>query len=397
MRKIGLFLDTQPANGGVFQYNLSILDAVAALPPDRYQAVIAYTAPHWQEHLSRYPVRAIFVNYHFTARVTGILLNLMRIPLPLWHRLAPLLQRHARQLIGERCDLWLFPSQDSVSYQLPLPSLTTILDLAHRYVKRFPESASSYEYLLRERGFANLCRWAKGVLVDSETGRRQVMESYGLPRERVHPLPYVAPFYMHAASLQPDFAVRYHLPEKFLFYPAQFWEHKNHRNLLKAFASLKKDLPDLKLVLAGAKKNAYDAVIALVRELNLTDDVQFLGYVPNEDMSELYRLARALVMPTYFGPTNIPPLEASVVGCPVAISGVSAMQDQLGDSVLVFDPDSVEEIAGCIRRLWTDDRLCADMSAAGRERMAAWGQAAFNTRLTEIIDQLFEDRPELRP
>jgi len=202
---------------------------------------------------------------------------------------------------------------------------------------------------------------------------------------------------MHAKGVPPGFDSRYRLPAKYLFYPAQFWEHKNHGNLLKAVAALKSDLPDLKLVLAGSKKNAYDAVVSLVQELHLTEDVLFLGYVPNEDMPELYRRARALVMPTYFGPSNIPPLEASVVGCPVAVSTVSSMPEQLGDSALLFDPDSVDEIAGCICRLWTDDELCSRIAAAGKEKMATWGQKEFNARLEEIIGQVVESQSERRP
>ena len=103
-------------------------------------------------------------------------------------------------------------------------------------------------------------------------------------------------------------------------------------------------------------------------------------------MPELYRRARALVMPTFCGPTNIPPLEAFVVGCPVAISGIYGMPDQVGDAGLLFDPESVEEIVDCIRRLWTDDRLCAELSERGKTRADSWGPRQFNERLREIVE-----------
>lgn len=388
MKKIGLFLDALPNTGGAFQYNLSMLDAVTSLPADRYRVVVAYTSEQWQDFFRELQVETLYVNYHFAARVWGIALNLLNIPLRFWRAMAPYLQKHARALANERCDLWIFPSQDVVSYQVPLPSLVTILDLAHRVEKKFPESASWSEYLIRERTFANICRWSEGVLVQTELGRRQIVDAYGMPAEKINILPLVPPGYIYAEGFPDGFDSRYHLPARYLFYPAQFWEHKNHGNLLRAMARLKPELPDLKLVLAGAKKNAYDAVVSLVQELHLTEDVQFLGYVPNDDMPELYRRARALVMPTYFGPSNIPPLEAGVVGCPVAISNVSSMPEHLGDSALLFDPDSVDEIADCIRRLWTDDELCANMAESGKQRMAAWGQREFNARLAEIIDRV---------
>jgi len=258
----------------------------------------------------------------------------------------------------------------------------------HRYERHFPESLSWWEYVTRERNYSNICQWAKGVLVDSEVGRQQVAQSYGMPLERIHVLPFVAAPYIRETRTPPDFDSRYPLPAKFIFYPAQFWEHKNHKRLINAIARLKKDLPDLALVLAGSPKNAYDSVIKLVNELGLTNDVHFLGYVPDEYMPELYRRARALVMPTFYGPTNIPPLEAFVAGCPVAISGTYGMPEQSGDAALFFNPESVEEIADCVRRLWTDDRLCAELVRNGKKRADNWGQKQFNERLRDIIDQL---------
>ncbi|HEY5974602.1 MAG TPA: glycosyltransferase family 1 protein [Geobacteraceae bacterium] len=397
MKKIGLFLDALPNTGGAFQYNLSMLEAVASLPADRFRVVIAYTSREWREFFQGRQVETVYVNYHFAARVWGIVLNLLNSPLQFWRILSPVMQKHARTLLKERCDLWLFPSQDVVSYQVPLPALVTILDLAHRVERKFPESASKFEFLLRERTFANICRWSTGVLVQTELGREQVIDAYGMPAEKIHTLPLVPPGYMYAEKLPAGFDTRYQLPAKYLFYPAQFWEHKNHKNLLKAMSTLKHDFPDLKLVLAGSKKNAYDTVVLMVQELNLSEDVQFLGYVPNEDMPELYRRARALVMPTYFGPSNIPPLEACIVGCPVAISNVSSMSEHLGDSALVFDPDSVDKIADCIRWLWTDDLLCARMAESGKQQMAKWGQREFNVRLEEIIGQVVSGRSERHP
>ena len=85
------------------------------------------------------------------------------------------------------------------------------------------------------------------------------------PAEHIHVLPQVAPKYMFSSRKPRDFDRRHKLPVKYIFYPAQFWEHKNHENLLRAMADLKGELPDLKLVLAGGKKNAYNAVVSLTK------------------------------------------------------------------------------------------------------------------------------------
>jgi glycosyltransferase involved in cell wall biosynthesis len=386
-RKIGLFLDCTPPRGE-FQVNQFVLDAVSALPPERFSVVVAYSSGLWSEYLKNYNLKTILVPGGFWGRAFCLGWTLLGLPMGLWRRICPLFHPLARAFLREKCDLWIFPSQNSRSYQIPVPALGSIHDLMHRYERSFPEASSRREYLYRERMFANVCRWAKGVLVDSEVGRQQVAESYGMPLERIHVLPFVAPPYIRETRTPPDFDSRYPLPAKFIFYPAQFWEHKNHKRLIKAVAGLKKDLPDLALVLAGSPKNAYDSVVRLIHDLGLTNDVHFLGYVPDAYMPELYRRARALVMPTFYGPTNIPPLEAFVVGCPVAISGIYAMPEQAGGAALLFNPTSVEEIADCVRRLWTDDRLCAELVANGKKQADTWGQKQFNERLLHIIDQV---------
>lgn len=390
MKKIGLFLDADPNHGGTFQYNRNILDGVAALPRDRFSVVVGYTAPVWREYLDKYDLPVVPVPRAPLSQAGFLLWNFLRLPVGLWRRACRFFHPKARAFLRERCDLWIFPSQEDLSYQMPLPALVTIHDLMHRYERRFPESGTPREYRYRERKYRGICRWSKGVLVDAGIGREQVVESYGMEPERVHVLPHIAPGYMHSVETPPDFDLRYQLPGKFLFYPAQFWQHKNHGNLLRAMAVVKEEHPDLKLVLAGGRKNAYDAVVDLVAELGLARDVTFLGYVPDADMPELYRRARALVMPTYYGPTNIPPLEAFAAGCPVAVSGVYGMPEQVGDAALLFHPDSVEEIAGCIRGLWSDDRLCALLVEKGRQRLADWGRPQFNARLREIIEQVLE-------
>ena len=92
-----------------------------------------------------------------------------------------------------------------------------------------------------------------------------------------------------------------------------------------------------------------------------------------------------LVMPTYYGPTNIPPIEAFVLGCPVATSNIYAMPEQLGNAALLFNPNSVQEIASTIERLWTDEKLRHELIKRGKMWTKNWGQRQFNQRLWEIV------------
>ena len=152
---------------------------------------------------------------------------------------------------------------------------------------------------------------------------------------------------------------------------------------------MRHELPDVRLVCVGAAKNGYESTVALVRELDVEEQVRLLGYVPDADMAEFYRRARALVMPTFFGPTNIPPLEAFATGCPAAVSRVYAMPEQVGDAALLFDPASVSDMANVIRRLWLDDALCRELARRGREGAEQWADSHFAERLGAILRRVY--------
>jgi len=387
MKKIGIFLGSDPGSGGMFQYSLAVLEALSELPRDDYEVVVAFFNPTWQSYIEPLGLKHVSLGGE-TGRellTLGKTWRILCLPVAPWKKFFWRLDPVARALHDEQCNLWVFPAQDHWGYLAPVPSLVSIHDLMHRYEPQFPEVSSWGRYFLREYRFRNICRQAKAVLVDSEVGRTHVMESYGLSRDRIFPLPYLPPRYIYSEGLPDGFDARYALPSRFLFYPAQFWQHKNHDRLLQAIAMVRKDCPDISLVLAGPKRYEYEQLVNRVEELNLQDHVFFTGYVPDADLPEFYRRARALVMPTFFGPTNIPPLEAFALGCPVAISGIYGIPEQVGHAALLFDPRSIEEMAHAIFSLWRDDELCRVLKARGMDRVKTWEKFDFNNCLSKIL------------
>jgi len=386
-KKIGLFLTAEPYGGGSYQYSQSILDAVSALPKDRYEIIVACNQKAWIPLLLSDSIKFFHLKRRsFLWRIfSGKLWLHSKILLPLLRKYFHYLNSDVRQIIQEDCDLWIFPAQDTWSYILPVNSLSPIHDLMHRYEKRFPEVSSGLTYQNRENHYKNVCRFSRGILVDSEVGKRQVIESYNVNEEILHVLPFIAPPYVYEKDNIPKKNLEQRLPSKFFFYPAQFWKHKNHEQLVRATGYLCNKVPDIKIVFAGSSKNAYSDVRLLVSNSSLSDHVIFLGYIPDHDMVSIYRRARALIMPTYFGPTNIPPLEAFALGCPVAISNIYGIPEQVGDAALMFDPSNTHEIADVMYRLWTDDSLCISLSEKGRKRAALWNNVTFQRRFADII------------
>jgi glycosyltransferase involved in cell wall biosynthesis len=385
MKRIGIVLGSSPG-GGVYQYAQAVFDAVLRFPEDQYELVIAYSHPVWLNHIPTGRAKLVHLDQSIRSKILNRVWHIGGLPMSLWRGVAPKIDPNVQILVNEKCDLWINPSNDNWAFRAPVPALGTIHDLMHIYEPNFPEVGSAAELKEREFHFVETCRWAKGIAVDSAIGKKHVVDAYKVAPEKVFVLPYIAPKYIYDDS--PQINLPYDLPAKYFFYPATFWLHKNHAGLFSAVAKLKDRYPDIRLVLAGAKQNGYEEAVKQVQALGISDNVIFLGYVPDEHMFELYRRARALIMPSFFGPTNIPQLEAFVAGCPVAASGVYGVPDQVGDAALLFDPKSSDEIAEAMERLWTGDALCNCLIEKGKERASEWGPVQFSQRLREIVDAL---------
>lgn len=370
----------------MFQYAQCILGALSAIQArEKLEVVVAFGDQKWVPIIEQFHLPSVQLRHWTTGNLIARTLMSLFIPancaLLISRRMNPVVIQLARL----RCDLWIFPAQDELTWQVGGQVVGTIHDLMHRYERHFPEAGNWWRYGVREHRFRNIARQSTAVLVDSQTGKQHVLDSYASCSDKTHALPYVAPDYIWGGRVRPDFDSYYQLPAKFYFYPAQFWQHKNHRRLIDALAEARRVCSDMALVLSGGFKHEYESVRQQVSEAGLTDAVRFVGYVPDSDMAGFYSRARGLVMPTFFGPTNIPPLEAMAIGCPVLISETYAMPEQCGDAALYFNPNSVAEIRDRMIKLWTDDRLYEQLIAHGRMRTEAWGQPQFEQRLGKIL------------
>ncbi len=386
MKKIGLYLSAAQHGGGMYQYNLALLNALRALPRNKFSLEIVFSEPSWGRHLQTGDFTTTYVTNSLLGKELGNIWIMSGLPVGVWRRVSSYFNPIIKLIKNSDCDLWIFPNQDSFPCQVPVRSLYAIFDLNHRYARGFPELSGNGRYRYREQYLRASCKLADGILVDSEVSKQQVRESYAIPSGKIFVLPFIPPHYIfeNARFYNENFLKE--LPEKYIFYPAQFWAHKNHISLLRAINKIKNVFPDIHLILVGAKHNSYLSVTQEIEKLGLQNQVHILGYVEDRYLPELFKRARAMVMPTYCGPTNIPPLEAFALGCPVAISSICSQQ--VGNAALTFDPYSVEEIAHCISQLWSDDELCEILRFRGIQKAKDWGEEQFGQKLCDIIDSL---------
>lgn len=186
------------------------------------------------------------------------------------------------------------------------------------------------------------------------------------------------------------------MPARYFFYPAQFWRHKNHALILHAIRLIAAETGEVVPVVFCGSYADYNRALnfkeveALAKELGVADRVRYLGVVPDEDLPALYSLSVGLVMPTFFGPTNFPPLEAWHYGRPVITSGIAGLREQIGDAGLLIDPRSAPELSRAMLQLWRDEALGAELARRGRQRLSCYSWETFIAKVAAILIEACE-------
>ena len=272
---------------------------------------------------------------------------------------------------------------------LDTPYIATVWDLQHRLQPWFPEVSADGIWAARETQYRYFLTRASFVIVGTEAGRDEVQLFYQVPKFRIVKLPHPTPF-LAQKKANPD-AVdvcrKYSIPKDYIFYPAQFWPHKNHINLLHAINIIReKHGIKLPLIFAGGDKGNAAFVKQTAQDLGLKDQLHFLGFVPQTDLYDLYRNASMLAYVSLCGPENLPPLEAFAIGCPVLASEVSGSREQFGDAALFCDPKNPQDMADKIYQLYSNHNLREELVSKGHLRATSWTAEDFVKGVFNIVD-----------
>lgn len=365
--KIGVIVIGSLQSGGGFNQALNAVSQMRRLCDDRFE--IEVYCCH-EESLS------ILKQLGFTGKYFRFALSDRLAVLANMHPLFGRFLRHViptgnfeRRLIRDGVDLVYFTAPCLYAIALcRLNYISTVWDLCHRDMPEFPEVRFDGEFESRELLSRSTLSKAYLILTDSAELAGRVEHRYGIDSERILPMPFSpAPFL--TTESKADNKIN-SIKGGYFFYPAQFWSHKNHIRILEALRLLKDRTVSARVVFCGKDYGNLNWVRENAARLEVADQVDFLGFVSPEEMDSLYDNCLAVLMPTYFGPTNIPPLEAWFKGKPLIYS--EHLRSQSRDAALLVDPDSAESLA---------EGMVAMLRAEVREEYVSRGRY----RLEEIM------------
>ncbi len=236
-----------------------------------------------------------------------------------------------------------------------VPTLAWIADFQHKYL---PDLFTHFNYWWREIGYRALSRAATAIMLSSEAARMDCEKFYPASKGKTEVLRF-------AIRMPPEDSVdttksirlKYHLPEKFIYLPNQFWKHKNHYRVVEALEEIKKRDKSVVIAVTGALKDGRNveypqSVMDKVKSAGCEQQFLYLGMIPREDIIPLMKASMAVLNPSLFEGWSTTVEEAKATGAPLLLSDIPVHREQALSDVLFFDPFDVTSIADQLLYAW---------------------------------------------
>lgn len=284
-------------------------------------------------------------------------------------------------------DAILLTTDSKMPFFLPRSciAVTLISDMA---VFRLPQTYQLSRVLLWRLQYLYVRRRANVFLAISEFTKSEISSLLKISPKQIYVLPCAASTGFTQAN-EPHIPVqeKYHLPENFLLFVGNFNPRKNLERTIKAF-DLAKEMAGFphQLVIAGEQGWKFDREKSL-QGLRHPEDIRFIGFVADADMSALYSAADLFLFPTLYEGFGIPVVEAQSCGTPVLTSNCSALPETGGEGAWYVDPCQVDDICDGILRILQDAQLRKQLIDKGYQNAAHFSWENTAKHLQEIIEE----------
>ncbi|MCZ2079466.1 MAG: glycosyltransferase family 4 protein [Bryobacteraceae bacterium] len=299
-------------------------------------------------------------NFHFCPQAVSARSRPARI---LWEQTAlPL------ALVKTRIDV-LFNPGFTAPLLCPCPMVTVFHDMQH---KRHPEYFRWFDLPFWRMLLLQAAVESHTLIAVSEATRNDILKYYRLPEKRIRVIPHgVDPLLFHIGERTGNF----------ILCISTLHPHKNLERLVRAFANFRRAHQAFRLVLAGLRGFHAEEIERLIKSLNLEAVVEITGWIPREQLRDLFRRAWAFIYPSTFEGFGMPVLEALAAGIPSACSDIEPLACISGSAALHFDPDDENAIANTLAVVTGDAEVRERLIAAGplRARQFSWKTTARET------------------
>jgi len=246
--------------------------------------------------------------------------------------------------------IFLGPS-DLIDYIENINFSYTIYDIQHKSYPFFPEYKGKEYYSQRDKILQEAANKSFKILVDTDRTKKDVNFYYNCPNEKLVVQPFI-PFLPKMIDEKKDYSLNENLKEKinlnenqkYFFYPAQFWAHKNHRYIIDFLNIQSKNKNNTyKVVCCGSNKGNRNFINKLAQTHSLENQLIIFDYLSDDEVIQLYKNCFGLLMPTYVARSTLPLYESFFLKKPVFYSN-DILDEKLYDYVIGFDLNNPKDL-----------------------------------------------------
>ncbi|MBT3981966.1 MAG: glycosyltransferase family 4 protein [Bacteriovoracaceae bacterium] len=372
--KIAFNVGSDLDSGGGFQYEAKIVELFSKLSHDRFEFYFFTTNKEVQQQYTDIGLNVDLLQEGILSKIHR---RIMRNDC--WLRIFSKFNLEKKKIEtdlinNQGVDLiyFLSPSLLALDFNI-IPYVFTVWDLCHRDFNEFPEVRNATQFNEREMLYSTVLKKAVAVTAVSKHLSSTIVDRYGVDSERVKVVNLLPGIHTQESLGNVDIKQKYGLSNDYIFYPAQFWPHKNHIYILKALRFLKENHNQkVDAIFSGISKGNSGYIKARALEYGISDQIHDIGFVNGAEIPYLYKQSLSLVMPTYFGPSNIPPLEAFHFKTPVCYSDLPGLRDQVGDAAFLMDLNQPESLTKHILTIIGGGEVISEKIRLGELVLKGW-------------------------
>jgi glycosyltransferase involved in cell wall biosynthesis len=220
------------------------------------------------------------------------------------------------------------------------------------------------------------CRVAEIVIVNSNYTKSEVIKYCKIKENKIVLINEAADLEQFSSitdkiSLKKYLLDKYGISGDFILQVSGLYDHKNPIVSIRTLGLLKKKGCNLELVLAGIDTlNNWPRYQEIAKELNIAENVHYVGFLMPEEVNKFYNTAICLLYPSYSETFGIPPLEAMACGTPVIGSDKSAVPEIISGGGIIVDTNDLENIALIIIKLLNEPEFRQSIIKQGYLRLS---------------------------
>ena len=248
----------------------------------------------------------------------------------------------------------IWPISSEYRYPFSIPYFFTVWDIQYKSISQYKEVGSFLTKFYRDQLVKTNIKYSKFIIVGNQTGRKELLKYYKMNKKKIILNSHPTPTWATKKNINFSNILKKKKIKNYFFYPANFWSHKNHLNLIKGFYIFNKNNNNsFQLVLVGSNvdKENFSKIKEFIVSRKIQNHVRILGYVDRRDLLTLYDNCLALTYLSVSGPENLPPLEAFARGKPVLYSNFIGAKEQLKNYPLYVNYNDPKKISKSLEKI----------------------------------------------